>query len=386
MRRLFIFCTFLLIGLSVSAQSKQMQVASGVIQGKRPETISDNAKRKTDSVTGITNQSIRKKLISSKDTLTLSDYMMSIDRVNDNLNSVMDSSHLGFEAVRMGRRIDEISNDIVTIRKNMRGRSSAFNLKNLYLYQSFASELDDQNDRIQAHVAKLYHRIYSTKLSLKTVLYDSVFRAIYADNSLRKSFDKKLIRLERKYDRSDSTAKANIDTLNALKVKIADNSVNLANMLNMMDVRLDRADRQLFRPEVSFLWQNQNKVVAANSSSKAVISKLDSERNAVSFYFNRTSGKRTFIVFLGILLLIWLFSKRKLIKKLRGKDDQLSFLHIQYLNSYPFLSLLVLLICLMPFFDAYAPTSYIAIEYTLLLLASSAIFLERKLLTPGVTG
>ena len=31
---------------------------------------------------------MRKKLISAKDTLTLSDYMMSIDRVNDDLNSI----------------------------------------------------------------------------------------------------------------------------------------------------------------------------------------------------------------------------------------------------------------------------------------------------------
>jgi potassium-dependent mechanosensitive channel len=382
MKQFLIFCSFLFIGLSVFAQSKKRQDSSPDSLRPIVKVISDNVKSKADSLTGSGNQLMRKKLNSAKDTLTLSDYMMSIDRVNDNLNSIRDSSNLKFEVVGMGRKVDAITNDIVTIRKNMRGRGSAFSIKNLYLYQSFASDLNDENDRFEAHVARLYNRIYNTKLSMKTVLSDSVFRAMYADSSLRKNFDRKLFRLERKYDLSDSIIKANIDTLNALKVKIADNAVNLSNMLNMMDVRLDRADKQLFGPEVNFLWQKQKKAVVAKSSTKVssrvTVTKLDSEKNAISFYFSRTYSKRAFVLVLGILLFMWLLSKRKLIKKLRDKEGKLGFLNIQYLNSYPALSLLVLLICLMPFFDAYAPTSYIAIEYTLLLFATTVIFLKKK--------
>ncbi len=52
-------------------------------------------------------------------------------------------------------------------------------------------------------------------------------------------------------------------------------------------------------------------------------------------------------------------------------------MHLQYLNNHPVLSLLVLLLCLMPFFDAYAPISYIAIEYGSLLLIGSLIFFRK---------
>ena len=74
---------------------------------------------------------------------------------------------------------------------------------------------------------------------------------------------KKLVRLEWKWNRTDSTTKANVDTLNAMKVKIADNAVNLSNMLNIMEVRLDRADKQLLGQEVNYLWQKAPKVVAS---------------------------------------------------------------------------------------------------------------------------
>jgi small-conductance mechanosensitive channel len=54
---------------------------------------------------------------------------------------------------------------------------------------------------------------------------------------------------------------------------------------------------------------------------------------------------------------------------------------MQYLNFYPVLSVLVLLMSLMPFFDAYAPTSYFAIEYLLLVTLSSIIFFKKEKLT-----
>jgi potassium-dependent mechanosensitive channel len=378
MKRLLVFCSFFFIAFGVLAQSKHKQTSS--VDNKQPidKIVSDIIKSKTDSDTLKDKSSLHKRLILAKDTLILSDYMMSIDRVNDNLNSISDSSNLGFEVVGMGRRIDGITKDISIIRKNLRGRSSAFNIKNLYLYQSFASELNDDNDRIERHTAKMYHRVNKAKLGLKTVLSDSIFRLLYNNRNLGKAFDRKLVRLERKWDRTDSITKANVDTLNALKVKIADNAVNLSNMLNMMDIRLDRADKQLFGPEVNCLWQKAQKDTIVISSSKAAVTKVGGEKNAIGYYFNQTSRQRVFVVILGILLFSWLFVKRKLLKVIKEPNGSLGFLHLQYLNNYPVLSVLVLLMCLMPFFDAYAPTSYIAIVYLLLLALSSVIFFKKE--------
>jgi small-conductance mechanosensitive channel len=377
MRRLLIICAFLSGGFGILAQSKPKPASSSDTKENIYSLIQDSVKIKTDLNPGIAKLSVHKKLILAKDTLTPSDYMMSIDRVNDDLNSISDSSGLGFEVVRIGRRVDGITNEISIIRKNVRGRSSAVNIKNLYLYQSFAANLNDENDRFEAHVTKIYHRLYNVKLNMRTVLSDSVFRKMNANDSLRNTFDRKLVRLERKWNRSDSTIKANIDTLNTLKIKIAENAVNLSNMLNMMDVRLDKADKQLFGPEVNCLWQKTKKNTTVSGSAKVETTKLGSEKNAIDYYLSRTSGNRWFVIFLGILIFIWSFVKRKLLKAIRDPDSSSAFLRLQYLNNYPVLSVLVLLLCLMPFFDAYAPTSYIAIEFFLLLIVSSVIFFKK---------
>lgn len=325
---------------------------------------------------------LQKKMFQSKDSIVLSDYMMSIDRVNDNLNEISDSSKLGFDVIRMDRRIDVITNDIALIRKNMRGRGTSFNIKNIYLYQSFTFHLNEENDRYEESTARLFSRVNKAKLRLKTALSDSIFRKLYSNANLKKTFDTKLTRLERKFNRTDSITRANVDTLNSIKVKIADNAVNLSNMLNMMDLRLDRADNQLFGPEVNVLWKKAEaepkNQTTQKASTRITVTKIQSERNAIGYYFSQTSRQRIVILILGIILFLLLYTRRKLLSAIRQPENTFEYLKFNYLNRFPVLSVLVLLLCLMPFFDAYAPTSYIAIEYCLLVLFSTIIFFRKE--------
>jgi small-conductance mechanosensitive channel len=369
MKRLILFFALISVGIGVSAQSPVDMAISAILKNI---PVRDVSKNKT---------SMQTKILQSKDSLILSDYMISVDRVNDNLNEISDSSKLGFDVVRMGRRIDVITNDLTIIRKNMRGRGSAYNIKNLYLYQSFTSALDDENDRYEVRTAKLYRRVNNAKSGLKTALTDSILRKIYADKNIKRSLETKLVRLERKWNRADSITKANVDTLNVMKVKIADNAVNLSNMLNIMEVRLDKADAQLFGKEVNFLWEKTQIIPVVNNTSRVTITKIASEKNAIVYYFSQTSRQRIFIFILGFLLFLLLFMRRKLLKDIREPGSEYGFLKMQYLDKYPVLSVLVMLLCLMPFFDAYAPTSYIAVFYILLLSISSVIFFRKESLT-----
>jgi small-conductance mechanosensitive channel len=145
-----------------------------------------------------------------------------------------------------------------------------------------------------------------------------------------------------------------------------------------MEIRLDRADKQLFGQEVNYLWQKEQKGKTVSTASKVTVTKVASEKNAIGYYINQTSRQRIFVLILGIIVFILLFFRRKLLKDVRNPDSTSAFLHLNYLNKYPVLSVLVLLLCLMPFFDAYAPTSYIAIEYFLLLTFSTIIFFKKE--------
>jgi len=378
MKRLLAFCVVLLIGFGVSGQSGKKNSSPEENQYQSDKSIADSLTSKTNKDISLGKKTGRRRLIMAADTLTPSDFILSIERVNDKLNSIRDSATLKFEIEGAKRRIDNITEDINTIRKNIRGKNSAINIKNLYLYQSFTSNLDKENDHIQKNLSKTYNRVYNSKLGLKTVLSDSVFHILYTDNNLRNTYDKKLERIERKWNRADSTTRANIDTLNAMKVKIADNAMSLSGIMNIMEMRLDKASKQLFGQEVNYLWQRANNADLESDNSDRVSNMLGGELKAIGYYFGQTSGQRVIVLIFGVLLFIWLVVKKISLKTIGDKENPFEFLHLKYMNNNPVLSLILLLLCLMPFFDAYAPTSYIAIEFLFLLSVSSVIFLKKE--------
>ena len=319
-----------------------------------------------------------KKIIPAVDTLTLSDYMMSIDRVNDNLNDLRDSARIGFEIVEMARKVDDITNDINHIRQNVRDKHSVVNLKNLYLYHSFTAHLDEENDDLQTRLVAMYKRVSNAKLQLKKILSDSIFRKLYSsDSTLRNSFEAKLQTIEYHWVKDDSTAKSNIDSLNALKLVVSENAMLLSNMLNIQNDKLDKSGKRLFGNETNYLWERSINDSVSNHYSNSVSSILRSEKKAIGYYFGETSEQRFLILFLGILLFYWLFTKRKIVQSMKTQISSVSFLQLQYVNANPILAIIVFLICWMPLFDAYAPTSYIGIEFLVLLIVASFLFYKK---------
>jgi len=317
-------------------------------------------------------------MIVPKDSLTISDYTLSIERVNDNIISIGDSAKLGFEVVLMGRRIGEMTNDVQLIRQNIRGRNSAFNIKNQFLYQRYTDKLESETDQIQAKLNDWYRRVFQAKTDLRGALTDSVFQKMFANKVLRVEFNEKLTRLERKWHRTDSLTKANVDTLNSLKVRLSDNSYNLSNMLSVLDKRMDRAIPSLFGSEVNNLWEKEHIDPAVRPTTTKAVTILQGEQNAIVYYINQTSGERKFIFIFGVFLFVWLYLRRKLLKKIGKHKELYSYLHLNYMNKRPVVSMVVLLLCLMPFFDAYAPTSYISVIYLFLLISISLIFIREE--------
>ncbi|NLP10471.1 mechanosensitive ion channel [bacterium] len=323
-------------------------------------------------------RSIYEQVLPIGEKLALSDFILRIERIDDQINSIADSTRLRFEVVGLSRRIDKITQDINLIRQNTRGRTPSLNMKNLFLYQNLAFELDQENARLQMRTTALYDRVYRAKVNLKAVLSDTVFKRPYTNKGPQNELDFKLLRLKRKWTRTDSLTRVSIDSLNSIKIRIADNSMNLSSMLNMMEFRLDRAGQQLVGPETSVIWRKAVSRLSPVESGRKPVPILTGEQKAIGYYLRHTKGERVAILVLAGLLLLWLYGKRNLLKRIAGQRDQFAFLHMRYLTTHPILALLLVVLCVMLFFDVYAPSSFSAVEHLLILAPASVLFCKLE--------
>ncbi len=378
-KRLVILCIALFMVAGTFAQSEP-EPATQTTSGTNPQLIEkpvDSVSQTQTVAPEPRKKSWRRKLIWATDTLSTSDYMMSIERINEKLNDIRDSAKLSIEVVGMQRKINGFADDIKIIRQSIDDRHTRFHIKNLNLYHSFLSSLDDQNKQTQQNLNRLYNRLYHAKLRLKTAMSDSVFRALCADTMLRRTFDSKLERLQLKWARTDNLTRTGLRTLNNLKVDASDNSISISNMLYTLDNQLDKAGDQLLGQEVSSLWKSPISARIEKKGKSLILQTLDNERKAIMYYFSQTIWQRIVILLIALLLFGWLFMNRHLLKARKENSDKLAYLHLKYLNTNPVPALISVILLLTPFFDAYAPTSYLAIEFILLLVSVSIIFKQK---------
>ncbi|MBP1640347.1 MAG: mechanosensitive ion channel [Bacteroidetes bacterium] len=319
----------------------------------------------------------RKMIWATADTITSGDYMTSIERVNDKLNTIRDSVKMSLKVMSSGRRLDKITKDIAEIRERLGGRRARVNLRNLYLYQSFIENLDDDNQQLRQFLTTTYNRFYHAKLYLKTAMKDSIFIRLDKDTVMSKVFDKRLDRMQRKWMRTDSITRVGLNQLNELKLKVSDNSMNIANMLNMLDNRLDKADLQLFGPEAPCLWQFTVPDTVGLQLHKSASSISMMEQKALAYYFDKTSQRRIVMLLVALLLFGWWWVKRRQLKAFNDPKEHFTFLRLKYINTHPVLALLMVLLALIPFFDAYAPTLYLTGEYLISFIIASVIFFTQ---------
>ena len=360
MKRITISFCILLATINVFSQTAPAQA----------QVVVDSAKIKAEKLAK--RHLMHRKFIQAADTLSKGDYLLSMDRVNDNLIDIRDSAKLGFVIVNLKHQIENITVDFKRMQTNFKERHIRMSVKNLTLYRTFANELDVENDAIMDRLQTLYKRVYHAKLRVKTVLKDSIFKKIYADSLLRSSFEYKLIPLEKKWAGADSITKHNIDSINILKVKAVDNSINLTNLLSRLDNKLETANNIIFSQDLPVLWQS-----FTDDKTTKTVSYWDSEQKALNYYINQTWNERIYLVIGAVLLFLWLFMKRRLLRNIRLQKEKYEYLKLKYLASHSVLSILIVSLGLMPFFDALAPISFISIEYILLISMVSILIFKN---------
>lgn len=320
-----------------------------------------------------------RKFLVAVDTLTQSDYLLSIDRVNDKLIDIRDSAKLGFEIVHIKQKIDNVNTEFNKIQFDFKNRHLKISPRNLTLYKTFISQLDEKNDNIIDRLQTLYKRVYHARLKIKTVFKDSVFRRMYNDSILRNNFDSQLFYIERKWNATDSLTKLNTDSINSLKIKAIDNSISLTNLLSRINRKIERADKQLFSNELPpILRQIPTDSIARMAESAGT------ERNAFVFYISETSSRQIRIIIGGLLLFLWLLVRRKLLRRVRLEPEKFDFLQDEYLTSHPTNSLLLVFFVLVPLFNTYAPISYLVNIHIVVLLLTLRLAI-RKIASGGIT-
>ena len=302
------------------------------------------------------------------------DYIHSIEKAYETLNRIQNEGQLNYNLQSVKTRVTDNDSALKLLRQGTRGRSNT-TIRNLQLYRELLTELQANiaEDRIKLDTAN--NKLEKLEADLRTLTHNQMLAEIMADSALRNQNKSRLRRLQFKWRRADSLIETNLDTLNAIRTEAADNAIAVSEMLNRINTRLRRSSIQAMGKEYNYLWEPASKNVTAESSKDREKTKMN-ERKLLNYYVQQKSGKMLlFAVCLGIF---WLWTSRTFRMLRHNKDEEFIRMHLPYLRLGRFPAAVIAVFCFVPFFDIYAPSSFIEI-IQLIILITVAFMLRKQL-------
>ncbi len=289
-----------------------------------------------------------------EETATDSDYLMSIEKAGDVLQSAANDAEFEGNTFHLFGEIKRTESKLDLILASLKGANP--NVRNQQMYRivlkEIEQELNDQNKAIDHRNANL-EKIKSKILDLRK---DKTLFTLIKDTIRRKQFKTELANLKKRYLKTDSLMTKNQEVLNLKKRLTVEHKIAVSNALTTVETKLEKSGISILKKEYPSLWSTDTtakKVVSHNIKAKVII-----EENVAAYYLSyKAGGLITLCFFMG--LLAWYISRNLKYLKSNGHAENLSLFNFKYLNRGVILPVIVIGLNIAIVTNLYAPALFL---------------------------
>lgn len=369
LKKLFLLL-FFFSGLGLSAQApanKEVPVAKELPSAKKSASEKESGSNKDP-------KKRQRPGFFDKQELTSSDYLSSIEKANETMNTVRNNSEFERKTTFIFKEIEDTNTSINLITENLKGANNT-NVRNQQMYQKVLFELQEDLEGYQTALNKNTAKLVDLKKDLRGIMKDTVFRKMIRDTVIRAQFKPELKDLKAKFMATDSLLKVNLGILNIHKTQTTEKKIVIAEALELVSDRLDKSGITMFGNECPNFWKSKLNI-GDKKISTFIYDKFSVEIKAFTYYFKYSLPNTLLLIIVIGLLLWWIIHNRKYLKK-NDKWETLGSFDFKYLNSGTILPVLVIALNIAIALNLYAPALYIEFIHLLLLLTLTFIFLKK---------
>lgn len=289
-----------------------------------------------------------------EETATDSDYLMSIEKAGDVLQSAANDAEFEGNTFHLFGEIKRTESKLDLILASLKGANP--NVRNQQMYRivlkEIEQELNEQNKAIDHRNANL-EKIKNKILDLRK---DKTLFTLIKDTIRRKQFKTELASLKKSYLKTDSLMTKNQEILNIKKRLTVEHKIAVSNALTTVETKLEKSGISILKKEYPSLWSTDStakKVVSHNIKAKVII-----EENVAAYYLSyKAGGLITLCFFMG--LLAWYISRNLKYLKSNGHAENLSLFNFKYLNRGIILPVIVIGLNIAVVTNLYAPALFL---------------------------
>ncbi len=305
-----------------------------------------------------------------------------IENVHNTLNRILNATNVGFNTSDIQDNLPEIDSNIDIIDENLSIYTSVLDVKNLQMFDLLLNSLQGQLTDWRAQLFKYDKELVEMSNEMGAFKRDSLLHQIIRDSAFRSVYLNEITDLKGKWGLAKKAISDNLSRINQLQGSVSNEYFTTIDLQNKSHDLLKKVSGRSLGKEYDYLWNINSKTIGDNAQTDQLSKRsYHGQRKILTYYFRRNVSDQLWLLFTGLLFLIWIFRNFRKIEK----NGQLSKVHersFYFIKRVPILVTLVTLFNIAPFFDLHPPTAYVAVMEMLLVVALTAILWQvwpRKL-------
>jgi len=328
-----------------------------------------------------------KKALAEKQALVLSDSALNeigidsllnkIENVHNTLNSINNSTSIGFDTRDIENNLPEIDSNIDIIDDNLSLYSSVLDVKNLQMFDVLLTSLQNQLTDWRTTLFKYNKDMVGMEDEMNAIKKDTILKELIADSAFRSLYLVEINDLKSKWAIAKKSTSSGVSRLSQLQASVSNEYFTTIDLQNKIRDMLRKISIKSIGKEYPYLWDiKKSLLVSDGNADKLGRKSYQGQRRILRYYFRRNWDDQFYLVIVGLILSLWIFRNFKKLESNKNVDenDDRTLHSFKFISKISILATLVVLCNIAPFFDIHPPTAYVEISEFVLVLALTFLF------------
>ncbi|ERM82311.1 hypothetical protein P872_18655 [Rhodonellum psychrophilum GCM71 = DSM 17998] len=354
-RNLFLFSLW--IGSHVASAQDNIDVSTSsdsilVSSGQKPTDSIAQPKASVES-------SIRKNL----------EFTITLNRINNELEKELDTVEI-MQSIPFFERL------VNTVNERLEVRGSKVNLRYLSALENFLASIKNQVLDLEKPITKRGNELIAIRDELDAVKKDDLFQYSLRDSTVLPEYQLAITLLKNRMVRTDSVLTSQRLLAASFQSRISSMTIKIEELSSVIDFETRKLEKELFNKENNYIWEPRE---FTNVEKLGEIFRDSLRLNEVIFsrYFKNHIPISLFLFGISLALYAWI---RYNLKRITQEKDFSAIIleRVKFVNSFQFLSALIFVLPLAPFFYPKPPISFETVILIALVLVTSILLKKDK--------
>lgn len=296
------------------------------------------------------------------------EYTLKINELNKVLRTELDTSQIS-EVISGSEGV------LMIVEKRLESSETKINLRYLNALDNLMASLNSRIKSVEETVRDRAENLAKVKTKIDSIKQDELMRYNLRDTTLLPEYQNAITNLKSNLASTDSIL--SLQRLQALtfQSRISTITVKVGEITDNLDSQKRKLEKALFDKENNFIWEPRD-FPTTERLVDILKTSLNLNQTIVSRYIKNHLGISIFLVLLVFLINHWAGTNLKKIKS-EKEFSGIIFSRMHYVPKYPFLSSLMIILAIAPFFYPNPPVSFFALVLVLMVSISGVLLRKR---------